>query len=54
MVKTILIRVSDSEYKTVEALVSAGEGRSKADFVKTATVLHIDKCSSKVDAKNEV
>jgi hypothetical protein len=43
MTKVILIRVSDSEYSEIEGLVSRGYGRTKADFVKTATVLRIEK-----------
>ena len=54
MTKAVKIYLSDSEYKEVEELVGAGKGRTKADFVKTATILHIDRCNNKVDVKKEV
>jgi len=47
MVKTILVRLSDSEYSDIETLVNDGAGRSKADFVKTAAILHIERCMFK-------
>ena len=40
MTKTIKVRLSDDEYTVIENLVQAGFGRTKADFVKTAVVIH--------------
>jgi len=41
--KAIKVCLSDSEYRRVEDLVSVGVGRTKADFARTAILLHIDK-----------
>jgi hypothetical protein len=43
MTKQIMIRVSEREFSDIEKLVNKGCNRSKADFVKTATVLRIEK-----------
>ena len=43
MCKTIRVYLSDSEYNGVERLVKAGFGRTKADFAKTAVLMHICK-----------
>lgn len=49
MSKAIKIYLSDSEYTGVEKLVKAGFGRTKADFVKTATVRHTCKCEASTE-----
>lgn|GEM_PF-4482942 len=52
MNKTIRVYLSDSEYDGVEKLVKAGFGRTKADFAKTAILMHTCKCEA--HAKNKV
>jgi hypothetical protein len=39
-IKQIMIRLSKTEFSDVEKLVNAGHARTKADFVKTATIIH--------------
>jgi len=41
MTKAIKVCLSDSEYRQVEALINSGNGRTKADFARTAIILYI-------------
>jgi len=49
--KAIKVCLSDSEYAGVERLVKAGFGRTKSDFVRTAILMHTDKCETVVGSK---
>jgi len=60
MTKQIMIRVSEIEFSEIEELVKCGYGRTKADFVKSSTVLGIAAAKNKMTingnlrgAKNE-
>ena len=46
MTKTIKVYLSESEYTGIEKLIDAGFGRTKADFVKTAVVIHAYRCKT--------
>lgn len=52
MTKQIMIRVSEKEFSEIERLVRCGYGRTKADFVKTAAVLHIEEINDKINKNN--
>ena len=43
MTKVVKILLSDVEYFEIEKMIKSGIGRNKADFVKTATTLYIEK-----------
>jgi len=43
MAKTIMIRVSEYEFSEIQSFVEKGLSRSKADFVRTAAMLQIEK-----------
>jgi len=44
--KAIKVCLSDSEYAGVEKMVKAGIGRTKSDFVRTAVLMHTNRCEA--------
>jgi hypothetical protein len=43
MTKTIIIRVSDSEYFEIQHFVQKGRARTMADFVHTGTRINLER-----------
>jgi len=43
MTKSIIIRISESEYSEIQNYVKAGKARTLADFVHTGTRIYIER-----------